>query len=409
MERGYVHFCSRRIRGLLDLARRELPRKGPKEEEASWRPRATSTTRIPSPGRYAWGLQCVYKYDYPNHNSFSSADSSPVSFRIATFNLENLRQPDPEDDQAPSLSERFRVLRPRLRRLEADVLCLQEVFAQESRSGRALQVLNRLLEGTRYSSYTIRSTTSEDGDPYAERNLIVAARPEIRSVRQYNYDRIDAPLYRSTTAKPPPSDAEKVRANRPFLYTEIELAGGQTLHLFNLHLKSRSPTDVPGQKSEEEWWKWLSSAGWAEGYFLSAMKRVSQALEVRILIDELFDREEDPRIVVCGDFNAPPGEVPVEAIAGRVENTGNPELVDQVLVSCEDSIPESARYTYLYHGKKRLIDHMLISRALLENYRGAEIHNEVLHDESLSFAYDTKFPESDHAPFVGTFDFGEVG
>lgn len=332
-----------------------------------------------------------------------------MSFRIATFNLQNLRRPEPDEENEPSLDERFDVLRPRLRRLEADVLCLQEVFAQGSEDDHSLEVLEQLLEGTRYSSYSVHSTTTEEGDPYVERNLVVVARPEVESVRQYNYDKIEAPLYRTTTAEPPPSEAEEVAAERPFLYTELQLDGGQTLHLFNLHLKSRSPTNISGQVGEDKWWKWFSAAGWAEGYFLSAMKRVSQALEVRVLIDELFEEEEDPRIVVCGDLNAPPGEVPVEAIAGRVENTGNPQLVDQVLVSCEDSIPEPSRYTYLYHGEKRLLDHMLISRALLENYREAEIHNEVLHDETLSFAYNTKFPESDHAPFISTFDFGDEG
>ena len=32
-----------------------------------------------------------------------------------------------------------------------------------------------------------------------------------------------------------------------------------------------------------------------------------------------------------------------------------------------------------------------------------EIHNEALHDESIAFASDVKYPESDHAPFVAAF------
>lgn len=327
--------------------------------------------------------------------------NNPMPFRIATFNVENLDTSD-----SPILSERVDVLRPQLRRLEADILCLQEVHSQSSGDERKLRALEQLLEGTRYSSYSIRSTTSEDGDPYAKRNLVVVSRPDVRSVEQYNYDKIEAPSYRTTTAKPLPTDAETVAARRPLLYVEIELESGQILHVINLHLRSRRPTDISGQKSEEDWWKWLSAAGWAEGYFLSSMKRVSQALETRVLVDEIFDRNEDAKIVVCGDFNAPPGEVPVEAIAGRVENTSNEELVDRVLLPCENTVPESSRYTYLYHGEKRLLDHMLISRPLVEYYKGAEIHNEILHDESVRHAYDTKFPESDHAPFVGSFDFG---
>jgi exonuclease III len=48
---------------------------------------------------------------------------------------------------------------------------------------------------------------------------------------------------------------------------------------------------------------------------------------------------------------------------------------------------------------------MLVTRNLLAHYRGSEIHNEILHDDSIAFATDTKYPESDHIPVVTTFDF----
>jgi exonuclease III len=51
-----------------------------------------------------------------------------------------------------------------------------------------------------------------------------------------------------------------------------------------------------------------------------------------------------------------------------------------------------------------MLDHMLVTRDLLAFYRGSEIHNELLHDESAAFAVDKKFPESDHAPVVATFE-----
>jgi predicted extracellular nuclease len=60
--------------------------------------------------------------------------------------------------------------------------------------------------------------------------------------------------------------------------------------------------------------------------------------------------EEDALIVVCGDFNADSDDVPVQAIRGT-ENIGNPALSRRVLVPCERTIPEPARYSYLYHGR----------------------------------------------------------
>lgn len=50
-----------------------------------------------------------------------------------------------------------------------------------------------------------------------------------------------------------------------------------------------------------------------------------------------------------------------------------------------------------------MIDHLLVSRSMLTYYKYTEVHNEMLHDESLSFAGDKKHPESDHAPVVAEF------
>jgi len=58
-----------------------------------------------------------------------------------------------------------------------------------------------------------------------------------------------------------------------------------------------------------------------------------------------------------------------------------------------------------YRGKGEMIDHLLVSRNMLEFYKSAEIHNELLHDESIANASDKKYPESDHAPIVAEFQF----
>ena len=46
----------------------------------------------------------------------------------------------------------------------------------------------------------------------------------------------------------------------------------------------------------------------------------------------------------------------------------------------------------------------MISQNLLAHFQQAQIFNENLHDESLPFAYDLKYPESDHAAFVAEFN-----
>jgi predicted extracellular nuclease len=160
--------------------------------------------------------------------------------------------------------------------------------------------------------------------------------------------------------------------------------------------------DISGQKKDQYTWK--TASGWAEGFFLSSMKRAGQALETRMLVDEIFDAEPTAMIAVCGDFNSDNDDVPVTAIRGPIEETANPDLTTRVLVPCENTIPEPSRYSPLHLGKGEMLDHVLASRPLLACYRGAEIHNEVLPDESGAFRTDSLFPESDHAPVVAEFE-----
>jgi len=73
------------------------------------------------------------------------------------------------------------------------------------------------------------------------------------------------------------------------------------------------------------------------------------------------------------------------------------------MIPCEQTVPESARYSLFHHGRGLMLDHVLASRPLLAFYKHTEIHNELLHDESSAFATDVKFPESDHAPVIAEF------
>ncbi len=323
-----------------------------------------------------------------------------MKLRIATFNLENL---DDVKGKSPTLQERIPILRPQLERLDADLLCLQEVHGQETPGQpRQLLALQSLLQGTVYSAYHIAHTMTSNNEAYDKRNLVIVSRFPLSDIQQYRADLIFDLEYHKVTAVPPEDSPKRVAFERPIFYAKVTVGPNFEFHIINLHLKSRIPTNITGQKESSYIWK--TGYGWAEGFFISSMKRVGQALETRILVDQIFDQDERARVVVCGDFNAHPNEVPVEAISGRIENTGNPDLVHRVLTPCENTVPESSRYTYLHQGQKRLLDHMLISRSMLRHYRMAEIHNEMLHNEGAAYAYDTKFPESDHAPFIAEFE-----
>ena len=242
-------------------------------------------------------------------------------FRVGTFNVENLDSKS--DDKSPPINDRAPVLRTVLNRMNVDILCLQEVHAQKlpnhtkNKPKRCFAALKSVLEGTKYEKFQRTNALTQKNVPYAERNLVILIDPKYQfEVKQYKNTEIEKLQYRKVTAKPVSQTAQDITWERPILHVQIIKNKRVVLDIINLHLKSRLATDVSGQKKNE--YTWDSAAGWAEGYFLSSIKRVGQALETRVILDKIFDCNTDAKVLVCGDFNAEPGEVPVEAICGRV-------------------------------------------------------------------------------------------
>jgi len=324
------------------------------------------------------------------------------TLRIATFNLESL---DDRPGLEPSLDERIAVLRPQLQRLEADLLCLQEVNGQKPAGGgaRRLAALERLLETTPYGRYHRASTgLTAEGAPVDKHNLVTLSRWPIARAVQLRHDLVPAPLYRKATARPLPERAEPVEWDRPLLHCLVTLPGGRALHLLNLHLRAPLAAVIAGAKRDS--FAWNSTAAWAEGFFLATVKRAGQALEARLRADEILDADPDAWIAVCGDFNAEEQEMPLRTLLAGVDDTGSARLARRSLVSLEHSLPESQRYSVLHAGHPVMLDHILVSRGLMGAFRQVEIHNESLGDELVASASGGGSPESYHAPLVASFE-----
>lgn len=316
--------------------------------------------------------------------------------RIASFNLENLK---PGED----LEARCTILRPQLERVDADILCLQEIDGVRAQDGglRSLEALDVLLEGTTYATFhRAMSLRSNQAEPRDRHNLVVLSRRPIAKEAQYSNDLVAAPNYRQATALPP-EGAQPVTWDRPILHAVIEVGDGQKVHVVNVHLKAPLAAYVAGQKLGAFTWKTVS--GWAEGFFLAAMKRTGQALEVRVLIDRIFDDDPAALVALCGDFNAEERDVALRIAAGKPEDTGNGALTHRELIPLEHSLPESRRFTLIHGGCRLMLDHILVSRPLLQYYRGIEVHNESLVDEVIAGTTINAAPESFHAPVVATF------
>jgi endonuclease/exonuclease/phosphatase family metal-dependent hydrolase len=321
--------------------------------------------------------------------------------RIATFNVESL---DLRPKAVLPISERIRILRPQIERLDADILCLQEVNGQRAapHEDRQLLALDRLLETTKYETYTRVSTTGGKGQGAADvHNLVILTRFDFKSHRQIRHELVRPPDYRRVTAEPPDKCAQPINWDRPALHAEIALPGGRILHVFNLHLRAPLAVPIPGGKSAP--FVWNSVGAWAEGFFLADMMRAGQALEVRLAVEQLLDEDGDALIMVCGDFNAQSNQTPVKILLGTEEDTGNGRLGYRALVSLERSIAHDRRFSVLHHGGPQMVDHILVSRALLASYKQLEIHNETLGDELVGYAKTDKPPDSYHAPLVAIF------
>lgn len=321
--------------------------------------------------------------------------------RIATFNLENL---DDGPGVTPPLAGRIQIMRPQLDRVNADILCLQEVHSQGPTGARTLAALDAMLADTQYAGFHRATTQTTTDEYYDKRNLVALSRFPILQTEIIRDSDGPQPSYQMVTAEPPDTTANTLNWERPLLYVQIDLGHGRTLHLINVHLKSKLASNIPGQKQNSYTWKTVSA--WAEGSFLSSIKRVGQALQARMLIDRIFDQHGlDALIAICGDFNAQADEVPLRAICGPVEETGNPAHAPRIMIPCENNVPPSARYSLFHLGKGNMLDHIIASRPLIRYFHMAEIHNEALPDESGAFRTDTQFPESDHAPVVAEFNF----
>lgn len=323
----------------------------------------------------------------------------PLAFRLATFNLENL---DDRPERAPPLERRIEILRPQLARLRADVLCLQEVNGQPSgrHAPRTLAALDRLLKGTPYAAYERAHTQGAHG-PFDVHNLVTLSRFPIRAHTQLHHDIVAAPSYRLAAAAPAAKEPAPVEWDRPALHVELDLGSDRALHVLNLHLRAPLASFVPGGKTGP--FAWGTTQSWAEGFFLATVKRAGQALEARLFVDRLFDRDRQALVAVAGDFNAEAREMPVRTLIAAEADTGSGELAYRALVSLEGSVPESSRYSVVHGGRAAMIDHILVSRPLLAHARGVEIHNESLFDE-VSTPPVARPPDSFHAPVVASFE-----
>jgi endonuclease/exonuclease/phosphatase family metal-dependent hydrolase len=140
-----------------------------------------------------------------------------VSFRLATFNLENF---DVSRGRESELERRIAVLRPILRDMAADVLCLQEVDAQKAspHGPRQFLALDHLLCDTVYQSYHHAASVRPGSTmPTNVHNLVILSRWPMREQRQLHHDIVAKWSWTPPAegSSPSPSIANRVGPSSP--------------------------------------------------------------------------------------------------------------------------------------------------------------------------------------------------
>lgn len=270
--------------------------------------------------------------------------------RIGTWNLENLTRPGP-DEAAPDrqtvyeakltgLAEVITALRP-------DVLAVQEVL-----DPRALDDLVDRLPGR-------WRTALADPDGRGIR-VGLLSRPALTRVEQVR----DFPA----GLQPIQVDDDgrtMDRLGRPGLRARVRV-GGRSIDVVSVHLKSKLLSFPGGRfspRDEDE----------RTRYSVYALhRRASEAAGVRAYVTELLTAEPGAAVVVGGDLNDEPGAATTQILhgpPGSQVGTGGYDVPDagdaQRLWNTAGLIPEEERWSRVYRGRRELIDHVLVSHALI--------------------------------------------
>lgn len=277
--------------------------------------------------------------------------------RIGTWNLENLFRPGDDDgpsDQA-AYEAKLKALADVIRKIEPAVLAVQEVGDPD-----ALTDLTNLV-GCNWHCETAKV---EPG----QRPIRVGymSRPPVTDVQEI-------------TLFPPKLDPIQVDDDGPHisemgraaLRARIEV-GGAPIELITSHLKSKLLTFPSGPNGEPRFDP--RDEGERARFAVYALnRRAVEAATVRAAATDLLDNKgKERRLVVLGDLNDVPEAATTQILHGPpgseigTDGFNQPDRGDgQRLWNLAPWIPEDQRFSRDYRGRGELIDHILVSHALL--------------------------------------------
>ncbi|MER6133478.1 endonuclease/exonuclease/phosphatase family protein [Streptomyces sp. NPDC001815] len=276
---------------------------------------------------------------------------------LGTWNLENLYRPGgafgPRTEAA--YKAKLTSLAAVVRELDPTLLGVQEVGDPE-----ALEDLAGVLDG--------------------DWHIVLSEHPDSRGIRVGFLSRTAPRTITDTNDFPAPlravqgdDDGEPVpRTGRGILAVEVA-AQGMTLSVAVCHLKSKLLT-YPGKRFQPR------DEGERARYGAYALfRRAAEATTLRTVADGLLDGKGKTRnVAVLGDLNDEVTAATTQILqgpAGSEIGTVGFERPDQGdaarLWNIAPLIPEEQRFSRVHAGRPELIDHILVSRLLLDHVTGA--------------------------------------
>lgn len=334
---------------------------------------------------YAWGRYLVRVTScsvHPARLEPTAKRERPAGLRFASFNVENLfdleRNPVKDDERSTPTADE---LETKLAKLEAtliDELGTPALLAiQEVENTAVLQRLaDRVNEraGTRY-----RAASEECSDGRGIEPAFLWDERHVQLVRAYQLGGDDvAAAYGPRSPSP----------GREPLVGEF-CVGDATWTVVSCHLKSKGGDDALfGDRRPP--------------VRVTEVQRKAQARCVRRLVDSLLAADPAARVIVAGDMNdfpfAEPGEGddhPVGLLAG----SGSTALTNLL-----ERVPPAERFTYIWRGNRQVLDHVLVSRALVGSVLDVRVHHlNAEHPYALERDPHTARRASDHDPVEVTF------
>jgi endonuclease/exonuclease/phosphatase family metal-dependent hydrolase len=307
---------------------------------------------------------------------------------VATWNLENLFRPGGEagPTSAEAYEAKLTALAAVIEQLGPDVLAVQEVGDPE-----ALDDLAQRLPGDWHTQSS--------------------AFPDSRGIRVGFLSRLALDGVEEAREFPEPvapvqvedDGATIAEMGRGALRVRVT-AGGRAVDLLTCHLKSKLLSFPGGRFTPRDEGERARYAGYA------LQRRAAEAVTVRAFADRLLENQGRERaVVVLGDLNDEPEAATTQVLLGppgsAIATAGfdRPDRGDDArLWNLAPLISAERRFSRVFRGRGELIDHILVSHALVNRVTEVDAG---ARPPSITEDPTTRRdePESDHAPVVAHF------